>query len=54
MYVFIYLFIMTKYEGRRLLGRCTEWAGIRLRGLAKICVEVSSIHLAQDVNVGHV
>jgi hypothetical protein len=53
-YLFIYCLFMTKFEGRRLLGRCTEWAGIRLKLLAKICVQVSNIHLAQDGNVGHV
>jgi hypothetical protein len=54
LYLFIYCFFMTKFEGWRLPGRCTEWAGIRLKWLAKICVEVSSIHLAQDGNVRHV
>lgn len=30
-YLFIYCLFMTKFEGRRLLGRGTEWAGIRLK-----------------------
>ena len=52
--VFIQCLFLTKFEGSRLLGKCTEWTGIRLNRLAKICVEVNNIHLAQERNVGHV